>query len=276
MGDSLCKGVAGRLVTPFQGVAPSIHDRQSTSPSSLRRRSGPPANSRHIAHFALRRTAIPNNPFPRVVREEAVFPIFWTLGIVRPMSEKGGDGLARFPTLSFPPNPTRADKESPDMKRAIFSVLTVIALAGLTGCVAHHRPRPASCVGGCCATGSECCLRRRRAARRAEPLATTLRLADRNTCANCSPNDSANRAANRANGTSSPSPRLDLRPAPSRILITRFAARGIFSRRIHRASARDVDVAVELPHLRRFEAQGRRQLRQCRGLRRPWRPMPRR
>jgi hypothetical protein len=36
------------------------------------------------------------------------------------------------------------------MKRATFSILTLIVLAGLTGCV-HHRQRPSAFVGGKCA-----------------------------------------------------------------------------------------------------------------------------
>ncbi len=45
------------------------------------------------------------------------------------------------------------------MKRATFSVLTLIVLAGLVGC-AHHRHLPASCVGGDCCTApcpAGCC-----------------------------------------------------------------------------------------------------------------------
>jgi hypothetical protein len=43
------------------------------------------------------------------------------------------------------------------MKRATFSVLTLIVVAGLTGC-ANHRHLPASCVGGnCTATPGGCC-----------------------------------------------------------------------------------------------------------------------
>ena len=43
------------------------------------------------------------------------------------------------------------------MKRPMFSVLTAIVLAGLTGCIAHHRPRAAACVGGDCAAAPEGC-----------------------------------------------------------------------------------------------------------------------
>jgi hypothetical protein len=86
----------------------------------------------------------PSGSFLRVVRKEAVLPIFWTLTIVTPMSDEGGNGFSRIPILSFPPNLTRGNKELPDMKRAMFLVLTLTALAGLIGC-AHHRPLPASC-----------------------------------------------------------------------------------------------------------------------------------
>ena len=51
--------------------------------------------------------------------------------------------------LSFPPHLTRGNKELPDMKRATFSVLTLIVLAGLSGCACHQH-LPASCVHGDC------------------------------------------------------------------------------------------------------------------------------
>ena len=54
------------------------------------------------------------------------------------------------------------------MKRAMFSVLTVVVLVGLTGCVNHQGRHPVAGVGGGCA------LRPRRVARLAkklEPLA---------------------------------------------------------------------------------------------------------
>ena len=50
-----------------------------------------------------------------------------------------------------PPCTTRANKESSDMKRAIFSVLAVVVLAGLTGCITQRGPRPTACMGGSCA-----------------------------------------------------------------------------------------------------------------------------
>ena len=65
------------------------------------------------------------------------------------MSDEGGHGFSRIPILSFPPHLTRGNKELPDMKRATFSVLTLIVLAGLSGCACHQH-FPASCVGGDC------------------------------------------------------------------------------------------------------------------------------
>ena len=95
--------------------------------------------------------------FLRVLRKEAVLPIFWTLTIVRPMSDEGGNGFSRIPILSSPPNLTRGNKELPDMKRATFSVLTLTVLTALVGC-AHHRHLPASCVGGNCTVApAGCC-----------------------------------------------------------------------------------------------------------------------
>jgi hypothetical protein len=72
------------------------------------------------------------------------------------MSDEGGNGFSRISILSFPPHLTRGNKESQDMKRAMFSVLTLIVLAGLTGC-AGHRPRPAACVGGGCDAAPQTC-----------------------------------------------------------------------------------------------------------------------
>jgi hypothetical protein len=81
------------------------------------------------------------------VWEEAVLLIFWILTIVRPMSDDGGDGFSRIPILSFPPNLTRANKELSDMKRAMFSVLTLVVLGVLVGC-AHHGRHSAACAPG--------------------------------------------------------------------------------------------------------------------------------
>ena len=52
---------------------------------------------------------------------------------------------------------TRAYKEASDMKRAIFSVLAVVVLAGLTGCITQCGPRPTACMGGSCAQAPENC-----------------------------------------------------------------------------------------------------------------------
>ena len=41
------------------------------------------------------------------------------------------------------------------MKRALFSLLTVVVLAGLTGCVTQHGRRPWACMGGSCAQAPE-------------------------------------------------------------------------------------------------------------------------
>jgi hypothetical protein len=81
------------------------------------------------------------------VREESVLLIFWILPIVRPMSDDGGDGFSRNPILSFPPNLTRANKELSDMKRAMFSVLTLVVLGVMIGC-AHHGRHSAACTPG--------------------------------------------------------------------------------------------------------------------------------
>ena len=43
------------------------------------------------------------------------------------------------------------------MKRAMFSVLAVVVLAGLTGCVTQHGRRPWACMGGSCAQAPENC-----------------------------------------------------------------------------------------------------------------------
>jgi hypothetical protein len=56
----------------------------------------------------------------------------------------------------LPSRTTRANKEA-DMKRAIFSVLAVVVLAGLTGCITQRGPRPTACMGGSCAQAPENC-----------------------------------------------------------------------------------------------------------------------
>jgi hypothetical protein len=86
--------------------------------------------------------------------KEAVLSIFWILRIVRPMSEDGGNGHSRVPILSFPPNLTRAYKELPDMKRALFSVMTLVVLAVLTGCAAQHGRHPVLTSNDACNSGN--------------------------------------------------------------------------------------------------------------------------
>jgi hypothetical protein len=41
------------------------------------------------------------------------------------------------------------------MKRAIFSALTAVVLAGLTGCITQNGRRPWDCMGGSCAQAPE-------------------------------------------------------------------------------------------------------------------------
>jgi hypothetical protein len=43
------------------------------------------------------------------------------------------------------------------MKRAIFSVLAIVVLAGLTGCISQRGQRPTACMGGSCAQAPENC-----------------------------------------------------------------------------------------------------------------------
>lgn len=43
------------------------------------------------------------------------------------------------------------------MKRAMFSVLTVVVLVVLTGCLSQHGRRPWSCLQGSCAQAPENC-----------------------------------------------------------------------------------------------------------------------
>jgi hypothetical protein len=43
------------------------------------------------------------------------------------------------------------------MKRTLFSLLAVVVLAGLTGCVTQHGRRPLACMGGSCAQAPENC-----------------------------------------------------------------------------------------------------------------------
>jgi hypothetical protein len=94
-----------------------------------------------------------NDPLLRFLREEAVLSIFWILRVVAPMSDDGGNGHSRVPILSFPPIRTRAYKESPDMKRAMFSVMTLIVLAGLTGCSSQPGRRAMMASDEACNSG---------------------------------------------------------------------------------------------------------------------------
>jgi hypothetical protein len=157
---------ATMLKSSATGVA--AHDMQSRNCSYLLARPAKPqavcqpggAPSRKLGLFCPFYTMlvpVPSAPLLRVVRKEAVLPIFWTLRIVRPMSDEGGNGHSRVPILSFPPSLTRANKESPDMKRAMFSVLTLIVLAGLTGCATQHGRHPLMAGNGTCAPAAEGC-----------------------------------------------------------------------------------------------------------------------
>jgi hypothetical protein len=92
----------------------------------------------------------------RVLPEEAVLTIFWTLRIVGPMLDEGGGGLTRDPIPSIPPRVTRANhKESSDMKRAILPLLTVVALVAFGGCAAECGRRAAPCSCDNCAQAAE-------------------------------------------------------------------------------------------------------------------------
>lgn len=67
------------------------------------------------------------------------------------------DGISRISILSAPAVLTRANKGNVPMKRAWFSVLTVVVLVGLCGCVTQHGRRPWACMGGSCAQAPENC-----------------------------------------------------------------------------------------------------------------------
>jgi hypothetical protein len=43
------------------------------------------------------------------------------------------------------------------MKHAMYSVLAVVVLSGLTGCITQYGPRPTACMGGSCAQAPENC-----------------------------------------------------------------------------------------------------------------------
>lgn len=60
---------------------------------------------------------------------------------------------AEFPALQFllPPCTHVANKQGfSDMKCATLSVLAVVVLAGLSGCITQRGPRPTACMGGSC------------------------------------------------------------------------------------------------------------------------------
>ncbi len=95
----------------------------------------------------------------QILSPAAVLSIFWTLAIVGPMSDEGAKTpLSRASILTDPTRKTSAYKESFDMKRAIYSLLTACLLIGLTGCVTRHGRRPLECMGGSCAQAPENCL----------------------------------------------------------------------------------------------------------------------
>ena len=67
---------------------------------------------------------------------------------------------AEFPALQFllPPCTHVANKQGfSDMKCATLSVLAVVVLAGLSGCITQRGPRPTACMGGSCAQAPENC-----------------------------------------------------------------------------------------------------------------------
>ena len=93
----------------------------------------------------------------QVLPEAAVLSIFWTLAIIGPMSDEGrGVFPAAEPKLAARCH-QRVHKESSQMKRAIFSCLTVVILAGLAGCITQHGRRPTACMSGSCAQAPETC-----------------------------------------------------------------------------------------------------------------------
>jgi hypothetical protein len=92
-----------------------------------------------------------------VLPKATVLPIFWTLRNVGPMSDEGSGGVSRTRILSPACCMTRANKEASDMKRAMFSVLAMVVVAGLTGCITQRGPRPTACMGGSCAQAPENC-----------------------------------------------------------------------------------------------------------------------
>lgn len=81
-------------------------------------------------------------------------------GVPVPESQRGQSPWRRIgpvPSIvSFPPDLTSANKESPDMKRALFSLMTLIVLAALTGCVTQRGRHPLLASGGNCGDGGSC------------------------------------------------------------------------------------------------------------------------
>ena len=71
----------------------------------------PPANSRHFAYSALK-FRLPRGYAVQVLSKATVLSIFWTLRIVGPMSEEGGDGVSRATEPMVPAATTRANKEA--------------------------------------------------------------------------------------------------------------------------------------------------------------------
>ena len=72
------------------------------------------------------------------------------------MSNEGG---GTFPRLD-PTRPAKLDKSKQgrsDMKRAMYSILTVFVLVGLTGCMTQRGQSPTTYVGESCAQDSENC-----------------------------------------------------------------------------------------------------------------------
>jgi hypothetical protein len=114
-----------------------------------------PANSRHFAYSIANGRKF--EPFQvRFVSKVTVLPIFWTLAIVGPMSEKGGGASPAKKSYLGSTERQRANKEL-DMKRPFFSLLAVMFLIGLTGCISHHLRRPVACSEGDCGVASADC-----------------------------------------------------------------------------------------------------------------------
>ena len=150
------------------------------------------------------------------------------------------------------------------MKRAMYSLLSVVVLVGLTGCVNHQGRHPVAGVGGGCCSGpgglpdlrkSWSRLRATRVKPRAAILATPTAPTPARNITAIYWEDCAARKKRRLNKKPlRPLPPVR-RPAPLLILITRLADRATSLRRILAASGRDVKIAVHLTHFRRFQLQ---------------------